>query len=153
MRVFLVRHAHAGDREAWHGDDRQRPLSDKGWAQANGLVRVLEQGEVGRILSSPYLRCMQTVAPLAAAVSLRVEPEPSLAEGGDWHEVLRLAHDARVPTVMCSQGDVIGDLVLYLVAEGLVEPTEARAQKGSAWDLTISDGRIVSVAYLSPPAS
>ena len=153
MRVFVVRHAHAGDREAWKGDDRQRPLSDKGKAQANGLVRLLAQSDVGRILSSPYLRCVQTVAPLATAVGLQVEPEPSLAEGGDWQEALRLAHDARVPTVMCSQGDVIGDLLTHLVTEGLVQASEARAQKGSTWDLTIADGRIVSVAYLSPPAS
>ena len=151
MRVFVVRHAHAGDRERWQGDDRQRPLSEKGRGQAAGLVRLLAEAEVGRILSSPYLRCVQTVDPLARAVSVRVEPEPLLAEGGDWREVLKLARDAMVPTVLCSQGDVIGDLVIDLVAQGLVQPSEARAQKGSTWDLDIEDGRIVAVAYLPPP--
>jgi len=151
VRVFIVRHAHAGDRERWRGDDRLRPLSDKGRVQAAGLVSLLAEAEVGRILSSPFLRCLQTVEPLATAVSLEVESEPVLAEGGDWHDSLGLALKARVPTVMCSQGDVIGDLVTELVAEGLVHPGEAKAQKGSTWDLTIAGGKVVAAAYLPPP--
>ena len=151
MRVFIVRHAHAGDREKWKGDDRLRPLSEKGRVQATGLVRLLAEAQVGRILSSPFLRCVETVEPLATAVSLQVETEPVLAEGGDWHDSLELALQARVPTVMCSQGDVIGDLLAALVAAGLVNPGEAKAQKGSTWDLTIGDGKIIGAAYLPPP--
>lgn len=153
MKVFLVRHAHAGDREAWKGEDRLRPLSEKGKAQALGLVRLLTGETVGRVLSSPFLRCVQTVQPLAATANLSVEPELTLAEGSDWHDTLRLALDAVVPTVMCSQGDVIGDFVMELIAQGLVRPHEALTQKGSTWALTIEAGRVASAVYHAPPRS
>ncbi len=51
--VYLVRHAKAGDRQAWPGDDLSRPLSKTGRRQAKALVRVLSGRMIERILSSP----------------------------------------------------------------------------------------------------
>jgi len=151
MKVFLVRHADAGDRATWQGDDRQRPLSQKGRAQVTGLVRLLAGERVGRIVSSPFIRCVQTVEPLGAAENVGVESLPALAEGSDWHEALALALDARVPMLMCSQGDVIGDFVSNLVARGLVQPEGARAQKASTWVLSVEGKRVTAAEYLPPP--
>ena len=81
MTIFLVRHAHAGSRSRWTGDDALRPLSTRGHEQANGLVGVIGDAPIGHILSSPYVRCMETVVPLAAARGLAVEPVDALAEG------------------------------------------------------------------------
>jgi phosphohistidine phosphatase SixA len=152
MQVFLVRHAHAGDRESFHGPDQERPLSEKGRRQAAGLVRQLQDAEVMRVLSSPYLRCVQTVGPLAQACGLTVEEEPSLAEGSDWRETLGLVEGARVPTVMCSQGDVIGSLVMHLVDGGFADSAEGRWQKGSTWELETEAGAVVAARYLGQPA-
>lgn len=151
VQVYLVRHAHAGDRGEWAGPDQDRPLSGKGAKQASALVPRLADQEVGRVMSSPYLRCVQTVQPLAEARELGVEDNDALAEGSDWREALDLVQNALVPTVMCSQGDVIGALVMHLVEDGLVPSGEARWQKGSTWILETQAQEVTSARYLSPP--
>jgi phosphohistidine phosphatase SixA len=78
--MLLVRHASAGDREAWEGDDRERPLDDKGREQADALVDQLASHRIERILSSPAVRCVQTVEPLAAARGLQLELREELSE-------------------------------------------------------------------------
>lgn len=148
----MVRHAHAGDREDWKGPDETRPLSEKGLKQASGLVARLADTVLGRVMSSPYLRCVQTVEPLAKARGLEVEDDETLAEGSDWQEALGLVRRALVPTVMCSQGDVIGGLVMHLVGEGLVPSADARWQKGSTWVLDTEAHEVVEARYLAPPA-
>ena len=70
--LFVVRHASAGHREDWDGDDRLRPLDKRGGRQAEELVKRLEPHPIGRILSSPHTRCIQTVEPLAAARGLDI---------------------------------------------------------------------------------
>ena len=81
MPVLLIRHAHAGSRSEWTGHDAERGLSDRGRKQSKRLITTLRDFDVHRILSSPYVRCMDTVAPLAAARDLKVEPVDALAEG------------------------------------------------------------------------
>src|SRR5688500_5133995 len=93
MPLYLVRHAKAGNRHHWTGDDVERPLSPKGQAQADGLAKALDGVPLTRVLSSPYVRCVQTVEPLAAAHGLEVEETPALAEGRPLAPVLELLHD------------------------------------------------------------
>ena len=150
MKVFLVRHAHAGDRHDWRDADRLRPLTEKGRRQAAGLVSLVKDERIARVLSSPYLRCIETVEPLANSRDLEVEPEASLAEGSDWHEALVLAASARVPTVLCSQGDVIGDVVAHLLVRGLIVQEDARAEKGSTWVLEFEEGHLRGASYEPP---
>jgi 8-oxo-dGTP diphosphatase len=78
--VLLIRHASAGDRYEWEGDDRLRPLDERGRRQANQLVALLEQYEITRLLSSPFLRCIQTVEPLAQARGFDIEIRDELSE-------------------------------------------------------------------------
>jgi 8-oxo-dGTP diphosphatase len=151
VNVYLVRHADAGDRESWAGEDELRPLSDKGWRQARELVRVLGEERFDRISSSPYLRCVQTVEPLAEARGLPVVPEPRLAEGANWREAMLMIAAAEVPEVMCSQGDIIAAVIDDLVGQGLVRAKDARWQKASTWVLTINSGRVEEARYLPPP--
>jgi 8-oxo-dGTP diphosphatase len=150
VNVFLVRHADAGDREPWTAPDAERPLSDKGWRQARGLARVLADASFERIMSSPYLRCVQTVEPLAKARGIDIELDDRLAEGSPWREALKLITDAEVAAVMCSQGDVIAAIVDDLARQGLIAVREARWQKGSTWKLKVRKGEIVKATYLPP---
>jgi phosphohistidine phosphatase SixA len=78
--ILLVRHASAGDRYEWEGDDRLRPLGERGRRQANQLVELLEQYEITRLLSSPFLRCIQTVEPLAQARGFDIEIRDELSD-------------------------------------------------------------------------
>ena len=80
MSVLLLRHARAGERDEWTGDDTLRPLDERGRLQALAL-RDLSQRAIGRIVSSPYRRCVETVEPLAEALGIPVELDDRLAEG------------------------------------------------------------------------
>ena len=71
VTLVVVRHGSAGDRDEWDDDDRLRPLDKKGRKQAARLVDVLAGSRIERIVSSPYLRCVQTVEPLARARGAR----------------------------------------------------------------------------------
>ena len=59
-----------GSRSAWDGPDEQRPLSKAGRRQAAALAKLLGDEPIGRIVSSPYVRCRETVAPLAERIGL-----------------------------------------------------------------------------------
>jgi 8-oxo-(d)GTP phosphatase len=103
--IVLIRHASAGDREEWAGDDRLRPLDDKGRRRAEKLVEQLAGVAIARIVSSPYVRCVQTVEPLAKARGLPIEGRAELAEGSDPQEAARLLAAADGAAV-CVHGDL-----------------------------------------------
>jgi phosphohistidine phosphatase SixA len=147
LKVYAVRHADAGEREKWTGSDELRPLSEKGWRQAHGLVEQLAGAGVGHILTSPYVRCRQTVEPLAEALRLPIQEASELAEGGDYVRALQLAAQQGGDSVICSHGDVIGDLVESLRQQGLA-PASARFSKGSTWVLDLHDGKVQSAQFM-----
>ena len=82
--MILVRHASAGDSAAWQDDDRLRPLDEKGRRQADDLVGLLAAFPIDEILTSPAVRCVQTVAPLADARGLQPSLRDELGEAGIW---------------------------------------------------------------------
>jgi 8-oxo-(d)GTP phosphatase len=78
--ILLIRHASAGDSDEWEGDDLLRPLDVRGRRQAEELVGLLADYELDRIFSSPAIRCVQTVEPLAEARGLDIEIRSELSE-------------------------------------------------------------------------
>jgi 8-oxo-dGTP diphosphatase len=103
--MLLVRHASAGDREQWSGDDRERPLDERGRAQALDLVERLQGSPIERILTSPARRCIETVEPLARSRSLELEVRPELGEdrqAGDGAALVRSLASRDV--VLCGHG-------------------------------------------------
>lgn len=109
--LLVVRHASAGDRDAWVGDDRLRPLDEKGRREAVELVPTLEPYAVTRVLSSPFVRCVQTVEPLAAARGVEVETTEVLADGSGADGFRRLlAELAGSPVALCGHGGEIEEL-------------------------------------------
>lgn len=138
MRAVLVRHAAAGDRDRFAGDDRLRPLTARGRRQAGALVRTLAGIDIGRILSSPYVRCVETVEPLAAALDLAVEPTPALAEGAGAAGVIALVAAAAGVPVLCTHGDVCDRLV------------GGHTRKGAGWVLEVADGRVRPLRSFGP---
>lgn len=151
MDVFVVRHAKAGSRRRFEGDDELRPLSRNGRAQAKALAEQLAHRDIARVLTSPYTRCIETVAPLAHQLGVDVEIEDVLAEGADWSYSLAIIEQAALPTVLCSHGDVIGDLMHHLDRRG-VPLDDDRIEKGSTWVLQVEEGEVVKARYLPPPA-
>jgi 8-oxo-(d)GTP phosphatase len=103
--MLLVRHASAGDRRAWEGDDRERPLDDRGHGQAHELVLRLAPFPIDAIYSSPAVRCVETMEPLAAAHGLDVIEREELDEerqSEDGAELLRRLAGQNV--VVCGHG-------------------------------------------------
>lgn len=153
-RLLLVRHAHAGDRAAWSGDDALRPLSTRGIAQAAALADLLAP-LVGHpevtVAASPAVRCTGTVGPLAARLGTEVRTEPALGEGADVDVLHRRLTDVAAPTVWCSHGDVIPGLLLVLADLGLDLGPDPTCRKASTWALELSAGRVTSARHLPPP--
>jgi 8-oxo-dGTP diphosphatase len=103
--MILLRHAWAGDSSKWKGDDRVRPLDKRGRKQAEELVEELAPFTIERIVSSPYLRCVQTVEPLAKARGLEIEERPELGEDLQSTEGVDLVHDlVGTPALVCGHG-------------------------------------------------
>ena len=80
MPLLLVRHASAGDRAQWVGDDSERPIDKRGRKRAEKLVAQLEPYPIEAILSSPARRCVETVDPLGRARGLETEQRSELSE-------------------------------------------------------------------------
>jgi phosphohistidine phosphatase SixA len=149
--VYLVRHAHAGSKAEWDGPDLGRPLSASGHRQAAGLVERLRGYPVDRILSSPAERCRQTVQPLAARRGIPVEATALLGVDAAADGVLALLQEPALRhAVLCTHGELIGQVFDRLLADGLDLPGPPRWPKGSTWVLG-GDGRQVEAAsYLEP---
>jgi len=156
--VLLVRHARAGERVEWKGDDRARPLDETGRAQAEELVRPLSRFDVDDIISADFVRCVQTVQPLAEAIGATVKEEELFSEiGYPAHEdealhYVRKLGESLSTTVVCSQGDVIPDLLHRLASADHVDlPEPFECKKGGFMALTFDGPRLFSVEYFSPP--
>lgn len=138
MTIVLLRHAAAGDRDEWEGDDRLRPLDKRGRRQAKALRDVLADAGIRGVVASPYVRCTETVAPLSAALGVRLELDHRLAEGTARRDALA-ALAAHEGFVACTHGDI-------------VEAVLGRSlKKGAAAVLDLADGDVRVVRTLKAP--
>jgi phosphohistidine phosphatase SixA len=131
MPLVVIRHARAGDSSEWTGDDRKRPLDERGVRQAAALVDELTDFPLTRILSSPYDRCVQTVEPLAVQRGLEVELRDELGEGRQQVEGVALVHS------------LVGEPVAVCVHGGLPEATFGERLKKGGMLFVDGDGRVV----------
>ena len=108
MTSVLLRHASAGHRLDWEHDDHLRPLDARGRRQSADLVELLRPVGVRRVVSSSYVRCVQTVEPLAAALGVEVEQDGRLKEGQGGAAAELLNEDG---VVCCTHGDIVEALL------------------------------------------
>lgn len=107
---------------------------------------------MARILSSPYLRCIETVLPLARERALDVDETDALSEGAPVEEVLELVGSLEgQPTVLCSHGDVIPALMQHWVDRGTRIEGIAGWKKGSMWILEREGDGFATARYVPPP--
>ncbi|CAN5205733.1 hypothetical protein BH23ACT9_BH23ACT9_01180 [soil metagenome] len=173
--IELVRHAKAHSRDRWWGrPDRERPLTESGMDQARELAQILQSGEqpVTRLFSSPWLRCTQTLDPLADALALPITDIDALGEvislpvhdGGDaWVTSAWLGgraasfidrvveEHAGQRLVACSHGDVVPAVMALLVGRDGLDATDVRCRKGGRFTLEFDGRRCVAATYQEPP--
>ncbi len=151
VTTYLVRHASAGMRDDADPSDEQRPLDDTGIVQASKLTSWLRHEPIDTIVSSPYLRCRQTVEPLAAALGLEVTVSDALAEGTPIERSWELlASVASATAVLCSHGDVIPDLIRRAQLRGMHVPGKSGSAKGSVWTLQHWEGETFATGIYTP---
>lgn len=157
--LIIVRHAKAGRKQGYRGEDLLRPLDRGGRAQAESLVEMLSAFGPGRLLSAPPVRCRQTLEPLAVESGLPITeagafaedgyaPKPALAQARGL--AVEGERTGTVP-VICSQGGVIPDLTSgWAQADGAVL-TPARNRKASTWVITTEGGRMLTADHIPSP--
>jgi 8-oxo-dGTP diphosphatase len=151
MTIFLIRHGKAGSRHEWNAPDEQRPLVAKGLEQAKAIAVSLQDRPIVRVLSSPFLRCVQTVEPLADQFGLSVTPADVLAEGAAFELVLDLIETLPDDSALCSHGDVIPEVIRALERRGMVIDGFRDSRKGSVWIIERANGVIDRASALPPP--
>lgn len=154
MTLYLIRHGHAGNKHNWAGPDGERPLSEKGRTQADRIADQFGGDKIKQVISSPAVRCRQTVEPLAERLKLKVEDNDSLAEGTPTRPALQLLHRLAsdgVDAALCSHGDVIPALMQALEADGLAGDGNIASAKAGAFLLSTKDGKLSRAVYVPPP--
>ena len=149
--IYLLRHAHAGNKKRWSGPDDRRPLSVTGRREAAGLVTLLHDRPIATILSSPALRCEQTVRPLAERRGLPVGLDGRLDVDAGLDDAAKLLRPDLGDVLLCSHGELIGQLIGLLQERGAPIDQDARWPKGSTWLLRFSGDRVAEATYLPPP--
>ena len=147
----LLRHASAGGKDAWKGDDLDRPLDAGGAAESDMLARLLACYGTCRVISSAAERCVATVRPYAALTGAKLEVEPALAAGafGDQPEagpaLVAAAVAAGQPTVICGHRENIPPLLTAACTALGAEPPEGPPlRKAGFWVLHGAGGALVA---------
>jgi phosphohistidine phosphatase SixA len=153
----LLRHAHAVNKRAWSGRDHERPLNERGFREAQALVEPLSAVPLRRLLSSPALRCRQTLDPLARRLGMAIEATDLLDRDVDAPRLAELAEDPEsIDAVLCTHGETLvallghwqehGRLVLTLPSGEIVKST---TEKSGGW--LVHGNAQLQARYLPPP--
>ncbi len=149
--LVLIRHAQAEEREQWRGtDDAQRPLTDAGRRQADRIAKVVmnmvdeldRDAAIVSLRSSPALRCIDTVRPLAKRSGVALDVDANLME----------SRDIKPPSprddgvhIICAHGDNIPWLL-----DDLHIDWKQQCKKGSIWCIARDGrGKVISARYLA----
>jgi 8-oxo-dGTP diphosphatase len=149
--IYLIRHAKAGERRVWTGDDIHRPLSTAGWRPSERLADRLAKKTNGPLLSSPYARCIQTLEPVGRLLSVDVGVDVRLAEAEPFEPVLELIAAATDGTVLCTHGDIIPDVVDALARRRMEVLTPPEWRKASVWVFKRKGDKVVKGKAWPPP--
>jgi 8-oxo-dGTP diphosphatase len=151
--VHLIRHAKAKNRDTWIEPDFLRPLAKRGKREAEAVAARLAEEPLERLVSSPFVRCLQTLEPLAVTLDLPIETTDLLAEGSDGGRaaelLLSLASSGTV--ACCTHGDVLAGVMSVVAGSGLPLDGPRAAPVGSTWVLGVDGARFVDARFVDQP--
>jgi len=151
VTLYIVRHAKAGKRSEWDGPDTLRPLSDKGWEQAHAIAKTLIDLKPTALISSPAVRCMQTLEPLSEATKIKVVSDQRLFEDGDVAKMIELLEDAQDSSVISSHGDMIPQVIKILQRRGMEINSKPDWRKAAVWVVERTKNGFKSAFVMAPP--
>jgi 8-oxo-(d)GTP phosphatase len=143
--LILLRHAKAVHKASWKHADARRPLDDSGRDDAKALAELLACfAPKARLITSPAVRCVETLRPFAELSGAQLREEPSLyahhqlsaTDEADSRpsmaDLVSEAVAAGEPVIICAHRENIPDLqAVALAALGIVQPG-SDAAPGSA---------------------
>lgn len=153
--LLVVRHAHAHPRNGWSGPDPLRPLSPVGVRRAARMTGILGAYAPVRVLTSPSVRCADTVAPYCTARGVELVAKKGLSEEGfeerpekvDKH--LRRLLAAAEPVAVCTHGPVMGPLLRALLGRaGADLPGTDRRMLARLLDVGLDKGEVLALTMV-----
>ena len=164
--VIIARHAKAKPRSHWAAAEEDRPLAGTGKRQALASSGLYAAWAPNRLLSSPWLRCLQTVPPYSVEHGVAVKEKKSLSEAGAQRHPARTTRtvaslfEKDAPSLLCTHRPVL-PIVMEVLGEHLWEGSPADIlpaadpylEPGDALVLQVTEGenpRIVSVERVRP---
>lgn len=150
--IYLVRHAKAGERREWKHHDIERPLSKKGRRQSQKLAERLAKKKPTELLSSEYVRCVETLEPLAESLDVEITVADELTEHRPYEPALKLIQTVPDGSVLCSHGDIIPAIIAAVKKTGVKVPKDPDFRKATVWVLSRNKrGDIVKAKVIPPP--
>jgi len=165
--LIVARHASAGRKADWAGDDFARPLDASGEAGARVLAGLLACFALAaRVISSPALRCTETVRPYAEGAGATVEAEACLIpygrspdfssrteQAGALRHLLSALVAQRRPVILClhreNLPEVLAATCVVLGAPAAV-PADPALPKGGFWVAHAADGELAALERYEP---
>jgi 8-oxo-(d)GTP phosphatase len=158
--VFL-RHASAGHKGSWPGDDLDRPLDPRGASDADRLAGLLSCFGPGRVISSAAERCVATVRPYAVLAGSPVALEPAFTVGLAEHAAGLAASvtaaagvataavadivTAGMPAIVCAHGENLPPMIKdACTVLGAVPPDGLSLPKAGFWVLHVAGGTLAA---------
>jgi len=153
--LIILRHTKALERGDWDEVDSERTLNETGFDQAQLLIKHLEPFAIEEVYTSDYVRCVQTVTPLAHSRGLSITQVPSLNEQTFEEDPLRsisfanaLKQDEK-NILICSHNPVIPTMLRGILNTKLKNKDLIKLEPGDAWIVHRVQGEIVGLDYLS----
>ena len=153
--LIILRHTKALERGDWDDDDSKRTLDERGFAQSEKLIQHLEPFGIGEIYSSDYIRCVQTVTPLAQSRGLKITEIPNLNEANfefDPERAISFANAVKQDEkniLICSHNPVIPTMLRGILNTKLKNKDLIKLEPGDAWIVHRVRGEIVGLDFLA----
>ncbi len=107
--------------------------------------------DIADVYSSAYLRCVQTVEPVARARGLTVKHSPSLEFGAGLEGLGEFLGDRSLDNVVLStHGDIMFELVEDLLAREVIRQGYGGDEKASTWVLEVDEHGVAERARFIP---
>lgn len=115
--LIILRHAKARSRATWKDGEASRPLLAEGNAQAEALPKLLKAFGAKLVYSSPWTRCLSTIAPYAQSSKVQVKTQPEFTEAANTKKpaqtiaALENIVSAKKASVVCTHRPVLPTII------------------------------------------